>query len=193
MADKRPVEIVVETAGEAKEETDILQLIAQHYRAIGIKLVIKPSDRTIMRNRAYSGEAMMTALSGWDTGIPTQDMSPDELAPTRQDTLIWPKWGNYFETAGKAGEAPDLSVAKEMLKLNAQWNSVKTPAERRLVWDRLLAIHAEQQFVIGTVSGVMQPIVVRTSLNNVPPQGVFSWDPGAQFGMYRMDEFWFGQ
>ena len=35
-----------------------------------------------------------------------------ELAPTRQDTLILPKWGNYFETNGKSGEAPDLPVRR---------------------------------------------------------------------------------
>lgn len=192
MADKRPLEMVVETAGEAKEETDVLQLIAQHYKAIGIKLVVKPSDRTIMRNRAYAGESVMTARSGWDTGIPTPETSPDELAPTRQDNLIWPKWGQYYETNGKVGEAADLPAAQELLKLDAAWSSAKTPAERKAAWEKMLAIHTEQQFIIGTVAGVMQPIAVRTTLKNVPEKGVFSWDPGAQFGMYRMDEFWFG-
>jgi peptide/nickel transport system substrate-binding protein len=193
MADKRPLELIIDTAGESKEEGDVLQLIAQHYKAIGIKLVIKPSDRTQMRNRAYAGEAIMTVWAGWDTGIPTADISPEALAPTRQDMLIWPKWGNHFETNGKAGEAPDLPAAKELLKLDAAWNSAKTQAERSAAWDRMLAIHAEQQFIIGTVSGVMQPIVVGQKLRNVPQRGIFSWDPGAQFGMYRMDEFWFSQ
>lgn len=193
MADKRPLELIVEIAGESKEEADILQLIAGHFKAVGIKLVVKPSDRTIMRNRAYSGDAVMTGLSGWDTGIPTPEMSPDELAPTRQDTLIWPKWGNFFETSGKAGAAPDLPEAKQLLALNAQWNGAKTPADRRAIWDKMLTIHSEQQFIIGTVSGVMQPIAVRKTLVNVPERGVFSWDPGAQFGMYHMDEFWFSR
>ncbi|MEQ1753495.1 MAG: ABC transporter substrate-binding protein [Micropepsaceae bacterium] len=193
MADKRPLEMIVEIAGESKEEADLLQLVAGHFKAVGIKLVVKPSDRTIMRNRAYSGDAVMTGQSGWDTGIPTPEMSPDELAPTRQDTLTWPKWGNYFETSGKAGAAPDLPEARQLLTLNAQWNGAKSPAERRAIWDKMLTIHSEQQFIIGTVSGVMQPIAVRKSLNNVPERGVFSWDPGAQFGMYRMDEFWFSR
>lgn len=191
MADGRALDLIVDTAGEAKEESDVLQLIAQHYRAIGIKLIIKPSDRTVMRNRAYTGEAVMTAWAGWDTGIPTADMSPGELAPTRQDTLSWPKWGQYFESSGAAGEAPNMTIAKELLSHSAAWNGAKTQAERSGFWEKILRIHAEQQFVIGTVSGVMQPIVVSTKLRNVPERGVFSWDPGAQFGMYRMDEFWF--
>lgn len=193
MADGRPLEMIVETAGEAKEEGDVLQLVAQHYKTIGIKLVVKPSDRTVMRNRAYSGEAVITAWAGWDTGIPTADMSPEELAPTRQDTLAWPKWGQYFESNGTAGEAPDMPVAQELLKLSAAWRAAKSPVERKAAWDKMLQIHAEQEFIIGTVSGVMQPIVVNAKLRNVPEHGVFSWDPGAQFGMYRMDEFWFDQ
>ena len=193
LSDKRPAELVVEIAGEAKEESDILQLISQHFRLLGIKLLIKPSDRTIMRQRAFSGDALMTAWSGWDTGIPTPDMSPAELAPTRQDTLAWPKWGNFYETAGKSGQAPDIGAAKQLLALNAQWNVAKSTSERRTIWDKMLVIHSEQQFIIGTVSGVMQPIVVGNNLNNVPVSGVFSWDPGAQFGMYRMDEFWLGK
>lgn len=193
MGDKRPLELVVDIAGETKEEADILQLLAQHFKAVGVKLVIKPSDRTIMRSRAYSGDAVMTGLSGWDTGIPTAEMSPDELAPTRQDTLIWPKWGNHFETAGKAGQAPDLPEGKLLLKLNADWNAAKSAADRKSIWAQMLAIHAQQAFIIGTVSEVMQPVVVRKTLNNVPEKGVFSWDPGGQFGMYRMDEFWFSR
>jgi len=193
LADGRPAELIIETSGESKEETDILQLIAQHYKAVGLKLIVKPSDRTAMRNRAYAGDAVLTSRSGWDNGIPTADMSPDELAPLHQDFLAWPKWGQYFETSGKSGEAPDIASAKELLALNSQWGRAKTSQERAAIWQRMLAIHADQQFIIGVVSGVMQPIVVRTTLHNVPERGLFSWDPGAQFGMYRMDEFWIDQ
>jgi peptide/nickel transport system substrate-binding protein len=193
LPDGRKLELIVDIAGETKEETDILQLVTQHFRAVGIRLIIKPSDRSLMRNRAYSGEAIMTGLSGWDMGIPSPDMSPDELAPTRQDTLAWPKWGNHFETGGKAGLAPDLPEARQLLALNAQWNAATSRKEREAIWGRMLAIHAQQTFIIGTVSEVLQPVVVSKQLNNVPAKGVFSWDPGGQFGMYRMDEFWFSR
>jgi hypothetical protein len=39
--------------------------------------------------------------------------------------------------------------------------------------------------VIGVVSGVAQPVVVRNTLRNVPEKGIYNWDPGAFFGMYR--------
>ncbi len=54
----------------------------------------------------------------------------------------------------------------------------------------MLEIHAEQVFSIGLVAGVKQPIVVKNRLRNVPEEGVFNWDPGAHFGIYRPDTFW---
>ena len=161
--------MIVETAGEAKEESDVLQLIAQHYKAIGIKLVIKPSDRTVMRNRAYSGEAMMTAWSGWDTGIPTADMSPGELGADASGHADLAQMGQSFRDERRSpARRPDLAAAKELLTLDAAWNGAKTPAERKAAWEKMLAIHAEQQFIIGTVSGVMQPIVVNATIAQCP-------------------------
>jgi peptide/nickel transport system substrate-binding protein len=54
----------------------------------------------------------------------------------------------------------------------------------------MLAIHAEQQFTIGTVTGNPQPVVVSRALRNVPPKALYNWDPGAYFGIHRPDTFW---
>jgi peptide/nickel transport system substrate-binding protein len=189
LPDGRPVAFVVESSGESKEEADILQLISQHYKRIGVQMVYKASDRTTMRNRVYSGAAVMSAFAGWDNGAPTPDMSPDELAPVWETGLAWPKWGQYFESKGKSGEPVDLPAAQELLSLNKQWRDA--PAGRRAeIWRRMLEIHARERFVIGVVSGVLQPVVVSAALRNVPEKGRWGWDPGAQFGMYRMDSFW---
>jgi peptide/nickel transport system substrate-binding protein len=33
--------------------------------------------------------------------------------------------------------------------------------------------------------------VVDKALRNVPQKGVYNWEPGAHFGIYRPDTFWF--
>ncbi len=38
---------------------------------------------------------------------------------------------------------------------------------------------------------MLQPIVVNAKLRNVPEQGNYNWDPGAYFGIYKPDGFWF--
>jgi len=191
LPDGRPLDIIIEAAGEDAQEVDFLELVAETWSEIGVRALIRTSSRDVMRNRAYAGEALMTVWSGWDNGVATPLMSPAELAPTRQDTLCWPKWGQYFQTGGEAGEPINMAEAAELMSLYREWLDSESNAEREQIWLRMLAIHAEQQFIIGVVSAVLQPVVVANHLHNVPEQAVYSWDPGAQFGMYHPDQFWF--
>jgi peptide/nickel transport system substrate-binding protein len=191
LPDGRPLEIIVETAGESTEQTDVLELIRETWREVGIKLYSKPSQREAFRNRIFAGETVMSVWSGWDNGLPTADSPPDELAPTSQVQLQWPKFGQYYETRGKSGEAPDMPEVKALAELYRGWMRSDTSEERTRLWQRMLQIHAEQQFVIGVVSGVPQPVVASNQLVNLPDKGFYNWDPGAFFGIYRPDTFWF--
>ncbi len=168
-------------------------MIRETWREVGIKLFPKPSQREVLRNRVFSGEALMSVWSGIDNGMANADVSPEELAPTSQQQLHWPKFGQYFETGGKAGEAPDMPEVAELLKQYNAWRATASKEERTKIWHRMLQIHAEQQYVIGVVSGVSQPVVVRNTLRNVPEKGIYNWDPGAFFGIYRPETFWFAE
>ncbi len=191
LPDGRPLEIIIETAGEDTEQTDILQLVQENWAEVGIKLFIKPSQREIFRNRVFAGQTMMSVWSGLENGVPSADTAPNELAPTSQQQLQWPKWGQHYETSGLAGEAPDMDEAKELARLNVAWLAAPDKAARAAIWHQMLKLHAEQVFTIGLISGVKQPIVVKNGLRNVPEEGIYNWDPGAQLGIYRPDTFWF--
>ena len=185
------LEIIVETAGENTEESDVLELIHDSWLKAGIKLYTKPSQREVLRNRIFSGETMMAMWYGYESGIPTADMPPVEYTPVRQHGYQWPMWGQHFETKGEAGMAPDMPLAEELMALYHDWAAAKNRQERREIWERILDIHAQQVYTIGLVAQVPQPVVVRRTLRNVPEEAVFNWEPGAQFGVYRPDTFWF--
>ncbi len=191
LPDGRPLEIIVETAGESTEQTDVLELIRETWREVGIKLFSKPSQREAFRMRIFSGDTVMSVWSGIENGLATAENSPDELAPTSQLQLQWPKFGQYHETSGKSGEAVDIPEVKQLASLYKAWLEAATREDRSRAWHAMLELHAEQQFTIGVVSGVPQPVVARASLMNVPDQGFYNWDPGAFFGIYRPDTFWF--
>jgi len=191
LPDGRPLEIIVETAGESSEQTDVLELIRETWREVGIKLFSKPSQREAFRNRVFAGETVISVWSGLENGLATPDSSPDELAPTSQTQLQWPKFGQYLETGGKSGEAVDIAEVKELERLYKTWSEARTRGDRERAWHAMLELHAEQQFVIGVVSGVPQPVVARDTLMNVPERGFYNWDPGAFFGIYHPDTFWF--
>ena len=191
LPDGRPLEIIVETAGESTEQVDVLELIGSTWRKTGIKLFSKPLQREVFRNRIYSGETLISVWGGLENGLPTANMSPSDLAPTRQDQYQWPKWGQFYETGGKVGEPPSLPAAQSLMELNAQWLTASSTEERKKIWQLMLEIRADEAFTIGIVAGVPQPVVVNKKLRNVPKKGIYNWNPGAHFGIYHPDTFWF--
>ncbi len=190
LPDGRPMVIIVDTAGESTEESDILELIRDSWRQIGIDLFTKPSQREVFRNRIFAGDSIMAAWFGLDNGFPNSAMSPWEFCPSTQQQLHWAKWGQFIETGGEAGEAVDLTEAKELADLLAAWRATGDGEEREGIWTRVLAIWADQVYTIGTVANVPQPVVVNRHLHNVPEKAMFAWDPGAHFGVYKPDTFW---
>ena len=189
LPDGRPLEIVIQSAGESTEETDVLALVHDGWLEAGVKLHVKPTEREVFRNRVFSGDALMSVWTGLPNAIASAEMSPAQLAPTDQQQLQWPKWGNHFQTG--ADTPPDLPEVQRLLQLNQAWRRAQSSAERQALWAQMLAINAEQVFVIGTVARVLQPIVVRQGLRNVPEAGLWNWEPNAYFGVYRLDRVWF--
>ncbi len=191
LPDGRELEIIAETAGEAPEQSDILELIASTWETLGIKLFIRPLQRELLRNRVFAGQTHLAVWTGLINGLPTPEMSPAELAPTSRLGLQWPKWGYHYETNGAGGEPPDTWVGQQLLRLYDQWLSTTNRGAQGDVWHQMLSLHAEQVLTIGVVAAAPQPVVVRTTLMNVPENGFYNWEPGAFFGIYRPDTFWF--
>jgi peptide/nickel transport system substrate-binding protein len=191
LPDGRKMEIVIETAGERQEVENAVQIITDNWREVGVRLIMRPLDRDILRNRVFAGSTMASVWYGWDNGLPQAYTSPIYLAPTDQVFLAWPKWGQYYQTNGAAGEPPDLPEALRLMDLLADWEAATTDAERAVVWQEMLQIHADQVYAIGTLNAAPQPIVVNKMLRNVPEKGMWAWDPGAHFGIHRIDEFYF--
>lgn len=187
-ADGRKLDIIIQTAGEKNEETDMLELIKDTWRQVGIRLYTKALQREVLRNRVFSGQAVMSVWMGLPNGIPTAEMSPASLAPTRQDQLQWPAWGRYAETG--EGSPPDIPEVQRLAELNDAWTMSSNSAQRLAIWDEMLKIHAEQVYSIGLINGTLQPVVINPRLQNVPEKAVYNWDPGAFFGIHRFDTFW---
>ena len=191
LSDGRPMDIIVESAGEDTEQTDVLELVHDTWLKIGVKLYSRPSQREVFRNRIFAGETLMSIWSGYENGLPNPDTVPDEFAPTSQQQLQWPKWGQYYQTKGRIGEDPSLPAAHKLLELNQRWVEAPDRKVREEIWHQILQINADNVFTIGLVRGVLQPVVVNNRLMNVPEKGIYNWDPGAHFGVYKPDTFWF--
>jgi peptide/nickel transport system substrate-binding protein len=184
------LDIIVETSGESTEQTDVLELVKRTWASIGVELLIRPSQRQVYRLRVFAGKAMMSVgVSGGEFGLPTPEMSPGWLAPISEEHLQWSRWGLYFESNGRRGEAPGLPAARHLVELYQRWLVAVDRGEQARIWDEMLRINAEEVFTIGILGNTPQPIVVR-GLRGVPEQAIYAWDPGAHFGYLSPDTFY---
>jgi len=190
LSDGRPAELIIEMAG-GNEETDVTQLVTEYWGALGIKVFSRAMQLDNMRRRFLSGDTMMSVWAGLNVGLATPDMPPEELAPVSSVQGIWPKWGQNLETNGMAGEKIDVPEVARLAELFQEWRVSATTEERARIWDEMLSIFTDQVYTIGTVNGVLQPVVVRNSLKNVPEEGIYAFSPVAFFGVYMPDTFWF--
>jgi len=190
LADGQPAQLIVETAGEDTEQTDVLELVRDSWAKIGISLFTRASQRDVFRARIQSGQTLMSVWSGIENAIANPNMSPTEFAPTSGEQLQWPTWGRYVQSGGKAGEAITDAKAQKLLDLYLSWRVAATEEERKEIWQKMLKISAEQVYSIGIVNGTLQPVVIRNTLKNVPVEGIYTWEPGAYFGQYMMGTFW---
>ena len=193
LADGRKAGIVVESSGESTLETDVLELITDHMREVGIAIYIRTSQRDVFRSRALAGDVQMSVFFGLDNGVPTADMSPDQLAPTGADQLQWPVWGSNYASGGEAGEPPDMPPVQELLALQGAWRQSISTAERTEIWGKMLALRADQVFTIGTVNGALQPVVRSSKLRNVPEEGLYGFIPTSLLGAYLPDTFFYDE
>ena len=191
LPDGRPMTIVVESGGESPDQADVMQLVRDAWAEIGIKALTKNFQADVFRNRLFAGETVISIAAGAENGLAHADHSPAEWAPTQQIHGSWSQWGNFYESSGKAGQAIDMAEGRELMRLFESWRTAQTESARRAAWHEMLEYHAEQQFVIGLISDVPQPVYARKSLRNLPAEGMYNWEPGGHLGLYRPDRLWF--
>ncbi len=190
LSDGRPCKLIIETTAETTFDTDVLELVTDHWRRIGFRIFTHVSHRELFRQRITSGETVLALSPGLDNGVPTADMSPRELAPTNNDQIQWPLWGLHQLSGGGEGRPPEIPEAQELLDLFHQWREADTLEEREVIWHRMLSIFTQQVFTIGIVNAVPQPIVRANRLRNLPSEGLYGFDPTSYLGVYMPDTFW---
>jgi peptide/nickel transport system substrate-binding protein len=191
LPDGRPATIIVESTGEYAFETDVLELLTDQWRQVGIKIFLHVAQRELLRRRVKSGDTIMSVGQGLDNGVPTPDMSPKELAPTSDDQLQWPLWGLHALSGGHDGRPPDLPEAMKLLELMDEWRAAADTPQRAEAWHKMLSVFTEQVFTIGIVNSTLQPVVHSTYLRNMPAEALYGFDPTSYLGVYLPDAFWY--
>jgi peptide/nickel transport system substrate-binding protein len=143
----------------------------------------------VFRKRVFSGKSMMSVWSGLSNGFDGGD-EPARARPTAQEQLQWPMWGQYYETNRKGGQAPDMPDVVELVQLYDAWRISEPTAEREKIWLRCSKSTRRRS---SPSASSRDPAAGRREHGAAQrsAEGMYSWDPGAYFGFYHPDTFWF--
>ncbi len=175
--DGKPLELTIEYAsGVFGPWEDVLNMVRDYWKNIGIKVALKPQERALYNTRCNANEIQ---IGVWDMRrVCFLLINPDRLLGTAYGDSPWaPLWGMWYLTKGQSGEEPPAEV-KRIFEL---WDKVKgtmTEAERNKLLGEITRIHRENIWMIGTVGENPQIFIVKNNFRNVP-EGLI-WDDALQ-------------
>ena len=155
----------------------ILELVSEYWRAIGIDVVGTPVTRQLLGPRVETNKEPMSMWHG--------DASTDVLLPVDRkwvtgkagdESSIAPLWNAFWESGGTEGEEP----AEFYLEALNTWREFSETLDPALA-AKLLQSQADNLWSIGTVGMTPWPIIVKNDIGNVPETGIHTWDGHFQY------------
>lgn len=192
LPDGEPLRLVAETAGEDPTQVAILQLIRDSLFEAGIKGAIKPEQRDLMRNRGllrcrgpvrlvWAGERPrhpnpVAAGAGADQSAAA--VLAEVGAALREQ---WP-----FRRTDRPGTGGDAAGAEHRLEQRCQWCRAGGPVAADAGDPRRAGLHHRHRPRCAATGHRQRQAPQR-------PQRADNWEPGAHFGVYHPDTFWFDE
>ena len=150
--------------------SQMMEMVVQHWKRIGIQLDIKDTERALSVRKVANNEQQLYVWGGGNADIfmwPRHDMPAEPNEPF--SGTLYALWYASNGAQGKKPEDPELLKAYDILK---QGFGVET-AERGKLGQELKKIIVDQQWVMGTVGFVPVLRVISNKLANVPDRYVW--------------------
>ncbi len=154
---------------EPNTKTPISELVKTHWERIGVRLIMKPLDRTASGDALAKNNVHLTNWNG--RALPYQWMSGGSLLLV--DQISWgPAWAYWFnpdpeDETYTLREQPPIWV-EDFHNLAKEIQITTDPAEREALGQEFWTVQADKVMVIGTVGYPPKPIIIRDNLQNVP-------------------------
>jgi peptide/nickel transport system substrate-binding protein len=148
----------------------MMEMVAQHWKRIGINLDIKDTERALAVRKASNNEHQLYVWGGGNADIfmwPRHDMPAEPNEPFSGS--LYAVWYATNGAQGKAPEDPELLKAYDMLRKG----SGLVTEERNKLGQELKKQIVDQQWVLGTVGFVPVLRVIGNKMGNVPDR--YAW------------------
>lgn len=172
--DGEPLTITIEYAPVFGPWRDVVQLVTDHWKEIGIRAIPKEEDRTLFNQRGLAGEEM-------DMGVWTMDRC---LTPLIEPWYFLPyqggtppstaaQWWTWYTSGGEEGEEPPPEVVRQY----ALYDQIKGASASELpgLAEEFFDNASENIWFIGTVGVLPHVGIVKNNFRNVPEQAMSDW------------------
>ena len=160
------VEVVTES-GQFLPFTQMCEMVAEHWKDIGVKLTIKEVERSLGDTMTAANKTQLFAWS--NDGSENLFLSPKGIFPRGGDDAMGPLYGSWYSTNGAQGKEPPDDLKAIMQKFDQAF--VAPEADRIKMGKELWANSADQVYLIGIVglsAASMGVRVVKRNMGNVP-------------------------
>ena len=146
------------------DQTAVCEMIAQHWRRIGIQGDVKELERTLMERQTRNNELMISVRDASTVGsLLTQ---PTAVIPATPDSGLGPAFGAWYASNGRSGMEPTDPQIKKVLEIYRSLGSLQRE-ERDQGAKEIWKIAIDEQWGIGTVGLAAANLGVRLVKNNM--------------------------
>jgi peptide/nickel transport system substrate-binding protein len=149
------------------DDTDLFELLVQHWRAVGLDVSFRTMDRSLRDTRLQSNLPDGFTWGGAEGTLGDELRYPRWYVPVSPGAFWARRWVEWFASDGKAGEAPPPEIQRQMDLYRQAITSVDAAVQEKLVRE-MLAIAKEEFPVIGISTRDGGYAVVGDRLRNVP-------------------------
>ncbi len=176
MADGKPLAIRVSVRADRPEMQQTLQLIQKHWAAVGVKLDLDVTERSLFRQR-FNGNQHDAAADDIEVGGADFMSQPDGYVPMDNTSYYGTGWFYWLE--GRRGDPkahiePPAQV-KRAYDLYIQAGQISEPVTRVRLVREMLDIAADQFYSIGIAKPTDFYGVVSRKMRNVPRKQIDSY------------------
>jgi peptide/nickel transport system substrate-binding protein len=168
----QPLELTIETYQTSGAIFDAIELVRKDWENVGLKTVIKSSQRESFWPRALDNQV---GIAVWGTDRALEPfVDPIYLLPYDNRSWFAPKVGDWYSSRGQKGEKPEGDMARA-LELFDQLKATTDSAKQIELGKRIVKLEADNLWTIGTVGAVPSIAVVKNGFRNVPEAAVTDW------------------
>ncbi|MFC6658384.1 ABC transporter substrate-binding protein [Roseibium salinum] len=184
--DGKRLQLVVETDQDAY--ANLLELLADNYRDVGIELLPRVIDRTQWDDNRENNNFEVQL-------IPFDRLTVIPADPRRMmgENNFAAQYYIWHETGGKSGMEPPAD--HPIRKVWASWGKAsvaKTREEADAATNEMIAEFVKNGWVIGLVGEVATPVIVKNNFRNLP-EGLVEDNITRGVGLARPQQMWIKQ